>query len=252
MNCSYTCNGIINCLENFTTSDEINNFDSDGYTQLQDTANLVGYILNSDLYSNSDKNVQIMAFIDDKIRSRKTKSTDIRKVPVNNMIDEELHNKHVFYMTIFGDSNKDTDKKVIIKIKYNNKFYELSSDKELLFRKNNRFNSNLLTPVRFTVLANDQEDTQNNNIIDEPQIELEPSIQRDLEPVAEPSVEIVKKEEKKEDELTDELKSCLSSFLECNEDSNIMQAKCLDDFLQCNKDGTLDQCTKEFVSCNKI
>ena len=35
-------------------------------------------------------------------------------------------------------------------------------------------------------------------------------------------------------ELTDELKSCLSSFLECNEESDILQAKCLDDFLKCN------------------
>ena len=121
MNCSYNAgSGIINCLENFTTSDEINNFDSEGYTKLQDTANLVGYILDSDLYSNSDKNVLIMAFIDNKIRSRKTKSRDIRKVPVNIMIDKELHNKHVFYMTIFGDRLKDTYKEIKLKIKYNN------------------------------------------------------------------------------------------------------------------------------------
>ena len=253
MNCSYNSgSGIISCVENFTNSDEIDNFDSTGYTQYQDTANLVGYILDSDLYTNSDKNVQIMAFIDDEIRSKKTKNTDIRKVPENNMIDEELHNKHVFYMTIFGDRLKDTDKEIKLKIKYNNNIYDLSSDTLLLFRKNNRFSSNLLTPVRFTVLPTDNTE----EIINEPQIEMEPSM-RKIQPVEEPSVEVeepsveVKKVEKK-NELTEDLKSCLSSFLECNEESDIMQAKCLDEFLKCNKEGTMDQCAEEFVSCNKI
>jgi hypothetical protein len=251
MNCSYnSSSGMINCLENFTTSDEINNFDSEGYTQFQDTANLVGYIIDSDLYSNSDKNVQIMALIDNKIRSKKTKSTDIRTVPVNDMIDEELHNKNVFYMTIFGDSLKDNNKEIKLKIKYNSKIYEISSDKNLLFKKNNRFSSNLLTPVKFTVLTDnidyvDDTSTETDKIVDEQQ--------RKLEKVGESideKVEIKKVETEKVE--ADELKLCLSSFLECNEESDIMQAKCLDDFLQCNKDGTLDQCTEEFVSCNKI
>ena len=270
MNCSYNSgSGIINCIENFTTSEEINNFDSDGYTKFQDTANLVGYILDSDVFRNSDKNVQIMAFIDDQIRSKKTINTDIRKVPVNDMIDEELHDKHVFYMTIYGNSD-DTNKEIKLKIKYNNNVFELSSDKDLLFRKNNRFGSNLLKPVRFTVIPNVQDDTNNmeevnnqvenidnnqeetqvNNVVNE---EIQPVVLRDRD-----SESVIKQSVTSEDssstevQLTEDLKSCLSSFLECNEESDIMQAKCLDEFLKCNKEGTMDQCAEEFVSCNKV
>ena len=252
MNCSYTSNGVINCIENFTSKNEIDDFDSEGYTQFQDTANLVGYILDSDVFNNSDKNVQIMALIDNKIRSKKTKSTDIRTVPVNDMIDKELHNKNIFYMTIFGDRFKETDKEIKLKIKYKSKIYEISPDKKLLFRKNNRFGSNLLTPVKFTVLTDNLEDIDETNketdkIVDKQQIELEQSIKKDLK-----KEEPIEKEVETDKEVKDELKICLSSFLECNEDSDIMQAKCLDDFLKCNKEGTMDQCTEEFVSCNKI
>ena len=90
------------------------------------------------------------------------------------MIDEELHNKHVFYMTIFGDRLKSTDKEIKLKIKYNNNIYDLSSDTLLLFRKNNRFSSNLLLSVRFTILPTDNTE----EIINEPQIEMEPSLEK--------------------------------------------------------------------------
>jgi hypothetical protein len=285
MKCSYDSNGMINCLETFSTNN-ITNFDTSGYKRFSDTANLTGIIFDNNFYKNSNKNIQIRAYIDNEIRSRKMRPKDIKKVPGNSIIKKELHNKNIFYLTIYGNP-EDTNKSIHFKLMVDNKLYDLKSNKNLIFLKNNRFKSNLLKPIRFIIEENnlgiDKKNTlpvknvykklvgDDRKIVkdDKKLVGDDRKIIKDDKKLVGDDRKIIKDDKKlvgddrrilKEDKKLVSTDSKLSDkqdkpiSIERNKvgiDSNLKM--CLNNFLDCNNDSEelKRNCLNKFLKCNK-
>jgi len=269
MICNYLANGSINCIENFSKN-EIDDFDNKNFRLYSTNANLTGLIIDNELFSNSNLDFKVRAYIDDELRSKSLESKDIIKIP-NHKLFKEFKGKNVFLLTIYGNktSVSDEGKNINFKIEVGDDIYDLVSVDNTVFKyiSNSRFDSSIKEPLEFKVVnsnngialpsdknkilednidnINEVSDKSNTNSdeIDNSQIENNDSSEKKID--ASDSNNIL--------EVSDDIKGCLNTFLDCNKtSSSTVINRCLNEFISCKTESDFDKCSLDFVNCSDI